>query len=526
MFNLRIISLSLLLLSAWIAEAQPVNWAKDVAPILYDHCVKCHREGGIGHFSLVGYGNASSNRNAIQDATETRRMPPWKPDPAYRHFVGENKLTDAEIQTIKSWVEADAPPGDLSQAPADPVFPTGSEVGDPDHMLMTPFYTITATEDEYRCFVIPNGLAQDQFLRGLEAIPGNHEAVHHILIYEDTTGQGRQLDLQTIEPGYVNFGGPGVQGARLVGAWVPGAQTLLYPPFMGVKLKAGADLIVQMHFPSGATGMSDITTLNFFFTPTNQGIREVKLAPILNHSPFSLQNYPLNIPANTEKEYHAKFTMPANASFMTVAPHMHLIGRSIKSFGVTIQGDTIPLINIPDWDFHWQGGYAFQKVQKIPIGTALHAYATYDNTLNNPHQPSDPPQNVVQGEGTTDEMMLVYFAYMAYQPGDENIVLDSTLLTTTVSSGPASGTLQKLELYPNPTVEYLNMQYTLAETSKVRASILDQNGRVLKIILDLKNATAGEHIESVQVRDLPPGLYYVEIQAGANGVSAARFVKE
>lgn len=337
------ILLSALLSACAMAAYAQLNWATDIAPILYENCAKCHRDGGLGHFSLVGYNNAFSNRFEIQDATTAKRMPPWKPDPSYRRYAHENRLDDSEIQRISDWVDAGAVAGDLSQAPADPVFSDESEVGIPDRVLLTPFYTVTATDDEYRCFVIPNGLNQVAYLRGLEAIPGNHEVVHHILVYEDTTGQGKILDAQTPnEPGYVNFGGPGVDGARLVGAWVPGAQTTLVPPFMGVKLTPGHDLIVQMHYPKGVTGMSDQTRINLFFTPGTQGIREIRLAPILNHTPLSLENGPLNIPANTVKDYHAKFTVFQNASVISVAPHMHLIGRNIVCFGVTPQNDTIP----------------------------------------------------------------------------------------------------------------------------------------------------------------------------------------
>ncbi len=507
------------------ANAQTVNWAKDIAPILYDHCVKCHRDGGIGGFSLIGYGNAFSNRYSIQYYTEIRKMPPWKPDPAYRRYTHENRLTDAEIQTIKQWVDADGPPGDMSQAPAPPVFSGSSNVGTPDHILTTPLYTVTATDDEYRCFVIPNGLNQVEYLRGLEAIPGNHEVVHHILIYEDTTGQAKILDNQTPEPGYVNFGGPGVNGARLVGAWVPGSQTTLVPPFMGVKLTPGADLIVQMHYPKGVTGLSDMTTLNFFFTPSNQGIREIQLAPLINHTIFSLENYPLNIPANTVKTYHAKFKTPLNGSVVSVAPHMHLIGRSMVCFAVTPQNDTIPLIRINDWDFHWQGSYFFQKVQKVPAQSILHAYATYDNTVNNPFQPNDPPKLVVQGEATTDEMMLVYFAYLAYQPGDENIVLDSTLLTTSASYLPGAAGVAAIDVFPNPANDEVSFEYEITKASDIQTIISDLNGRTLKTLVEKRDLEPGIYRESTDLGELPSGLYFVRIQSSDGAVKSAKFVK-
>lgn len=504
-------------LTTTVAAGQSVNWAHDVAPILYKHCVQCHRDGGLGHFSLVGYNNAYTYRESISHATETRQMPPWKPDPEYSRFAHENRLTNTEIETIRKWVEADAPAGDLNAAPDDPVVLTGSAVGMPDQVLKTPLYTISATQDEYRCFVIPNGLSQTSYLRGLEAIPGNHEVVHHILIYEDATGKGRQLDAQTPEAGYVNFGGPGVSGARLVGAWVPGSRTELLPPFMGIKLSPGADLIVQMHYPAGTTGMSDQTTLNLFFTPTNQGVRELSIAPLINHTPLSLENYPLSIPANQVKSYHAKFKVPQNGSIVAVGPHMHLIGRNITCFGVTPQGDTMRLIRINDWDFHWQGSYTFQKVKKIPAGTTVHAYATYDNTVNNPHQPSDPPLPVEQGEATTDEMMLVYFAYMGYLPGDENIVLDSTLLTSSAIEPPPLSALAIAEIAPNPASgRHLNLHFSLTEATAFRVDLFDMDGRLQRRLAADQTRQAGEYREQYEIGDTPAGVYYLRF-ATANG---------
>ncbi len=524
---LRNTLLLLLFSSGWqYLDAQSVNWATDIAPILYENCTKCHREGGIGHFSLVGYGNAFSKRFSIQEETSAGRMPPWKPDPTYRQYAHENRLQNTDIQRISDWVNAGAPTGDLSQAPAEPVYSDASSVGEPDHFLTTPFYTVTATEDEYRCFVIPNGLNQVQYLRGLEAIPGNHEVVHHILIYEDVSGGAQALDAQTPNvPGYVNFGGPGVQGARLVGAWVPGSQTTLLPPFMGVKLTPGADLIVQMHYPKGVTGMSDMTTLNFFFTPNNQNIREVSLAPLLNHTPFSLQNGPLFIPANTIRTFHAKFTAPFKGSLISVAPHMHLIGRSITAYGVTPQGDTIPFIRINDWDFHWQGAYAFQHVQPIPLGTVLHAYATYDNTPDNPEQPSDPPQDVSNGEATTDEMMLVYFAYMAYQPGDENILLDSTLLSTSVSQIASHSPVTSVSVFPNPVKNNLDLQFELSENTDIRIRITDPGGRVVQTLNEQNDLAPGAHRRQVDVSTLPPGTYFVQLQSDNARVVTGKFIK-
>lgn len=521
----KLLLLFLLLALTTNIGAQTINWANDVAPLLYDHCVKCHRDGGLGGFSLIGYDNAFSYSEAIANETQAKRMPPWKADPNYRRYAHENRLSDAEIQTIQDWYANGAVMGDVSQAPPVPTFVEGSNIGVPDHVLMTPLYTVTSSEDEYRCFVVPTGLAATNYLRAIEVIPDNHEAVHHILIYQDLTGEGKLKDDATPEPGYISFGGPGVS-ANLVGAWAPGNEITLMPQGTGVKLTANADLIVQVHYPKGAAGLTGQATLNLFFTPTTTGIRSVELLPILNHTPLSLVSGPLNIPANEIKTYHSKFKLPVSITALAVAPHMHYIGRSMIAFAVTPGNDTIPLVNVPDWDFHWQASYFFQKAQVIPAQSTLHAFAVYDNTPNNPFQPSDPPQLVTEGEATTDEMMLLYFAYMVTRPGDENIIMDSTLLSTALPVEPQNNALSSLEVSPNPAHNGVSISYEVVTATDLRTIISDLNGRTVQVVADRQNAQPGIYQENIPLDKLPPGIYFVRLMTANGGVLTTKLVKQ
>jgi hypothetical protein len=141
---------------------------------------------------------------------------------------------------------------------------------------------------------------------------------------------------------------------------------------------------------------------------------------------------------------------------LSVAPHMHLIGEKIKVWANKTNGDTIRMIDIPHWDFHWQGSYYFQKPVVVDPGTTLKATATYNNTTSNPHNPNNPPQTITLGEATINEMMLVYFAFTAYQPGDENIILDSSLLTTPASNNNII--IKRLKIFPNPTNAFFQFE--------------------------------------------------------------------
>jgi hypothetical protein len=178
------------------------------------------------------------------------------------------------------------------------------------------------------------------------------------------------------------------------------------------------DLVIDT-LPAGSSGQLDSTKVRLYYS-SNASARDVRVEPILYHFAPVLVNGPLTIPANTFRTFEERFTLPSifTASVLAVAPHMHLVGESVKSYATKPNGDTIRFIDIPHWDFHWQGQYYFQRPVVVDGGSTLRAFATYNNTSSNPNNPNNPPQTVNLGEATTDEMMLVYFAFTAYQPGD------------------------------------------------------------------------------------------------------------
>ena len=110
----------------------------------------------------------------------------------------------------------------------------------------------------------------------------------------------------------------------------------------------------------------------------------------------------------------ASFTVPTflSAKIWAVTPHMHLLGRQIR-VEMTRAGTTTSecLVNIPDWDFNWQGTYLYSKPIEIAGGTKLKLTCNFDNSPDNPYNPNTPPKAVRWGEGTTDEMALAFIGY-------------------------------------------------------------------------------------------------------------------
>ncbi|MEO1449708.1 MAG: T9SS type A sorting domain-containing protein [Bacteroidota bacterium] len=489
------------------AEAQ-VTFSEHIAPIIYNNCTSCHRPGEIGPFSLTNYTEVAAWGAMIKYTTEIKYMPPWKPDRTYSSFVGETGLTDTEIQLIADWVDAGKPQGDPTLEPDLPEFPSGSQLGTPDLVLeMAEDYFIEGNnQDDYRVFVLPTGLTEDKEIAAVEFRPGNSRAVHHALLAYETHGAAAAMDSATAEYGYEAFGNFGVTTQGSFTGYTPGIQTVMLPKGIGTTLPAGADLLIQVHYAPLATDETDRSSLNIFFKDEDDPItREVDRIPIL---PIHLDGGfgSFVIPPDSVADFHGTRTVFQDISLISVYPHMHYLGKNWEIYAVPPAGDTINIIRIDEWDFNWQGAYTFRRMQKIPAGSVMHVNATYDNTTANPFNPSNPPQTVSWGEGTTDEMYLVGTAFVPYQPGDEDIVIGNEMTTSLDQGLSAAGDRLYLP-YPNPGQDDVILSFSLTRTQAVSIDLFDIRGKLVRSIRQEETFSTGLHKINFDARELPPGRY-------------------
>jgi len=202
---------------------------------------------------------------------------------------------------------------------------------------------------------------------------------------------------------------------------------------------------------------------------------------------------------------------------IAIQPHMHLIGKSFKVFMVASPGDTTNLLYIPQWQFEWQMIYFFTHVIKIPEGARIFGEAVYDNTLNNPVNPNNPPKDVHAGESTFQEMMGCRFSLLDYLPGDENIWLDSTFIESNENI-MAGNTSLDLHLFPNPTTNEFGFSVFLPE-HEVSWTLTNNIGEIMNSHQPL-NIAKGAYTEKIDVSDLPPGIYFLQLKSGLEEVEA------
>jgi hypothetical protein len=380
-----------------------VTFSRDVAPILFDHCSSCHRPDTAAPFSLLTYADAREHSAQIAEVVERRLMPPWKAEPGFNAFANEHRLRPEEIAIITDWVQSEQLEGDARQMPDIPEYHSDWHLGPPDLELIMPepFDVPADGPDVYRHFVIPSGLTEHRLVNAVDFRPGAPEVVHHSIMYFDLTGQARALDAADPGPGYSRIGSPGFQVSGSLGGWGPGGTPRRLPIGMGRALLKGADLVVQIHYHPIGRPMRDQSRIGLYFAPpgSRHEVTEVMVADV-----------DLKIPAGARHHHHhAEYELPVDTILFDATPHMHVLGREIRAAATLPDGTKQPLIWIRDWDFYWQDNYVFAEPLRLPAGTVIALDCWYDNSNANPLNPNSPPQDVVWGDFSTDEMGICYF---------------------------------------------------------------------------------------------------------------------
>jgi peroxiredoxin len=389
------------------AKAGEVTYAKEVARILNQNCVTCHRQGQVAPFSLETYEKAKAWSQEIMNTTKQRSMPPWKPVTNHGFYYNERRLSDEDLAILDKWHQGGAPQGDPKDTPAPPTFSDQWMMGKPDAVLKAEggFELKAKGRDEYRCYVIQNPFDEDKWITGVEYHPGNLRAVHHIIGYLDISGLSEKKDAADPLPGYKSDGsGPGILPSGSLSGWAPGSQPRMLPEGTARLLKKGERLVLETHYhKTGRVEKDDGAQVAVYFAKEPVR-RQLHVHMIIN----PLVNIP---PGAEDHKMNAFWTVPQNVHALDVMPHMHLIGRQISVVATFPDGSARDLVVIKDWDFNWQETYQFKEPLELPRGTKIKVEARYDNSSNNPNNPSNPPKNVRWGEQTTDEMCIAFVAF-------------------------------------------------------------------------------------------------------------------
>jgi hypothetical protein len=401
-----------------------ISYAKTIAPMLIDHCVTCHRSGGIGPWPMSSYAMVYGFAPMIREVVRTQRMPPWHADPHYLPFKNDRSLSNEQVKTLVHWVEAGAPRG----VGPDPLAEYHREwpewqLGEPDLIVEIPPFDVPATGVlPYRNVSVPCELDHDVWVRAIDFKPGDRRVVHHIIASvgaRDAAPLGESatevVDVSASPRARVRR----VRGRETnLGNYVPGAEPLQIPPESGILLEKGSSFHFQMHYTPNGVQTVDATRMGLYF---------MKSPPQYHYRAAVLANPRLRIPANT-KVYAdtATYTFRSDALVYTLHAHAHFRGRSARFVAQYPDGREQVLLSVPRYDFNWQSTYELHKPIVLPAGTRIVYTSVYDNSSQNKANP-DPNRVVPWGQQTWDEMLYGVIRYrglqkdaQAPQPGAED----------------------------------------------------------------------------------------------------------
>lgn len=396
------------------APAAAPTYHGDVRAIVEARCLGCHQAGGVAPFALDDYAALKTFSQAALTAIEAGTMPPWMPDPDCRRYQDERLMPELEKALFRAWVEAGAPEGD----PADYVAPAANrsaltleELGPPDLELAyeEAYAPDPSRPDDYRCFPLSARFDEETFVRTSNVVPGEEALVHHVILYlvaPQYADLVDGLDADDPGPGYGCFGGVGVGSPTPIAGWTPGDAPLTGAEDAAIRVPAGARLVVQMHYNTlAADPAPDRTGVQLWLLDEQP---EFLITPtFFPHLGIDIQ------PGDPESHHERRFRNNSSRPWTIVgtSPHMHLLGKRLRTSIVHADGEESCLVDVPRWDFDWQQSYLLPDGEALTVepGEAVRLECTYDNSAAN--QPvvngeRREPERVGWGEGTLDEMCL------------------------------------------------------------------------------------------------------------------------
>ena len=249
--------------------ASAPTFYKEVLPILQQNCQSCHRPGEVAPMSLLTYEQTRPWARAIKTAIANKQMPPWFADPAYGHFANERRLSTREIDAINRWVDAGAPAGNPSDAPAPLAFENGWNIK-PDIVVEMPkAFPIPASGTiNYKYVLVKGVFTEDLWVSAAEMRPGNSKVLHHGKVWVRPPGS-KWMARATYGEAYEReshreiMGDNAIEeGNDILGKFNPGLGAQRFDIDGAAKfIPKGSDLVFELHYTTSGEPTEDASRL-------------------------------------------------------------------------------------------------------------------------------------------------------------------------------------------------------------------------------------------------------------------------
>jgi len=398
-----------------------VTFNADVAPIVFQHCVACHRDGESASAEpLTTFDSVKKLADRIRSTISNREMPPWPADPdGSVSFRNDPRLSQADIDTVVRWVDAGTPQGDTPLPP----LPSPSSHWDnplgraPDAVISLPAFTVEAQgEIPYIEQLMKVPYTEDKWVIAMQMRAGNPKILHHMGITEVALPKGmKPADLKSFSAMARTMGIPDnamamVQPAvkdpsdshayDMFGVYTPGTSFEQFGNDSARLLKAGGNLYIDfnIHYTTIGTVQTDRSQLALWFAPESSP-RQLFRGPAAIDSIIANGKELLTDAPGTKAEgtdvaippipaYAADYELVGMSAyrrpviFYQFQPHAHMRAKDFRYVVVFPDGREQSVLNVPKYDFHEQLAYELATPLVLPAGSKLIVTAHYDNSAS------------------------------------------------------------------------------------------------------------------------------------------------
>lgn len=400
-----------------------ITYHNRISRIIQQHCLECHRQGGLGPFPLDTYEQLKDHKSMVRLMVKNDEMPPWFADrnipKGHPGWSNDRSLSAPEKRDLINWLSSkDMAEGNAADAPVTHNYNVVDwEIGKPDHIfkLEEPIQIPAQGKIKYQVRTIQTNLEEDTWIDAIEVKPTDHEVVHHAMVYVLPAKHTHAKTDYKTDADFEKHLAP-----ELLFVYGPGDTFEKSPEGYGKLIRKGSRLRFQIHYTPKGEATSDQLMV---------GIKVMKSKPKYLETPHAMVNLGIKIPANDANhvETITQF-IPFDISLLSIAPHMHYRGKSIRYDLVYPDLHTETLLFIPNWNFEWQLNYQLAKPIKVPKGSSIHTTAIFDNSSNNIDNP-DHTKTILWGPDSTDEMLVAGFVYFTDSKENETSSLPAPKVT-------------------------------------------------------------------------------------------------
>jgi hypothetical protein len=310
--------------------------------------------------------------------------------------------------------------------------------------------------DDYRCFLLDPKVTEDSIIRTIQFIPQQKNYVHHAIIFRVTDADlAEAITADKNGTGWPCFGGTGLGGmlstfvsSPWLSSWAPGRGKDVSPAGYGTPFKKGERFVLQVHYnllaANGGKLVTDRSKIVMEAIPA-KGATVKQLHVELFPAPVELACPPgitgplcdrkkslIDLASRTSTTSAFEATginvlcgqdpfkptpsltsqcdkvINSNFNVIAAAPHMHLLGRTLKLILNPGTPSEKTLLSVTNYNFDDQSSTVLKKPVPVKAGDTIRVECTFDPTLRQkiPQLKTLAPRYITWGEGSSDEMCL------------------------------------------------------------------------------------------------------------------------